>query len=238
MMITVPSTHATPRTLLIVDDDVLLARDMQRALEHAGYRVLTPALGEEEALAILGDTKPDLCLVDIDLGAPRDGVDLAREIVERHRVPVMFVSAHSDGKTLSRAIGASPHAFVVKPFSDRQLLTSIELAFSHTKESQRLDATRKALEKIANTLNDAGVLPEQTHSTPSLTERPELSSLSDREREVLRELLANRRVPSIARTLGISPSTVRNHLKSIFHKVGVHSQEELIELMLRSRAQA
>ena len=236
MGVTVLSPTVMPRRLLVIDDDAILGRDMQRALEGAGYRVLGLALTEAEAVAAITREKPDLCLVDIHLGGDRDGVDIAREILERFKVPVVFVSAHSDRSTLARAITASPHAFVVKPFTDEQLLTSVEIAFNQTKASQRLEATKKALEKIASTLNDAGVLEPQSGVYAPISERPELASLSEREREVLRELLANRRVPSIARTLDISPSTVRNHLKSIFHKVGVHSQEALIEMMLRSRA--
>jgi DNA-binding NarL/FixJ family response regulator len=211
----------------------MLERDMRRILEGAGFQLLPSVRDEENLLRTLRSDRPDLCLLDIELGGVRDGVDLARDIYSEFEVPAVFVSAHCDADTVARAVLVSPHAFVVKPFSERQLLTSIELAFSRLDEANKRKSMENALAKIADTLADTGLLPSPRAKEIDIGGRPEVSTLSLREREVLRELLANRRVPTIAKSLGISPSTVRNHLKSIFQKVGVHSQAELIDLFLK-----
>jgi FixJ family two-component response regulator len=120
----------------------------------------------------------------------------------------------------------------VKPFAERQLLASVELAFSRLDEANKRKNMEHAIAKIAGTLAATGLLPGVQTADITVGDRPEAATLTGREREVLEGLLNNRRVPMIARTMGISPSTVRNHLKAIFSKVGVHSQAELIDLFM------
>lgn len=216
----------------------MLERDMRRILLDAGFELLPSVRDEEGLFRTLRSDRADLCLLDIELGGARDGVELARAIYAQFEVPAVFVSAHSDASTVARAVLVSPHAFVVKPFSERQLLTSIELAFSRLDEVNRHKSMEDAIARIAVTLADTGILPPLKAQEINMDRRPEVANLSARERAVLNGLLANRRVPTIAKTLGISPSTVRNHLKSIFQKVGVHSQAELIDLFLPSATSA
>ena len=210
----------------------MLERDMRRVLTAAGFTLLPSVRDEEGLFRTLRQDRADLCLLDIELGGTRDGVDLAKDIYSEFEVPSVFVSAHSDASTVARAVLVSPHAFVVKPFSDRQLLTSVELAFSRLDEANKRKTMENAIARIAGTLADTGLLPGTRAEAVGLDTRREAAALTSREREVLKGLLRNRRVPTIATAMGISPSTVRNHLKAIYAKVGVHSQAELIDLFM------
>jgi DNA-binding NarL/FixJ family response regulator len=138
--------------------------------------------------------------MDIDLGAGPTGVELAASVPVG--VPVLFVSGHADPATLARATHLRPAGFVVKPFDAVQLRAAVEVALVQRRPGH--------------------------HDAPLLG-GPEIEKLSAREREVLEHLLGHRRAPAIAKALFISPYTVRNHLKKIFAKLGVRSQQELLD---------
>ncbi len=233
---------AAPASILIVEDEWVVARDMQRCLEDAGYRVTGIASAPGEALSKTAEDLPDLVLIDIVLGT-EDGIALAAALRERDG-PFVYVTAHPDPETLTRAKESGPLGYVVKPFDDRQLRSTIELALhaagqrrkepepvesSHAARA-RVAALEQGMQRIADLVKELGLV------TPDVGQhRPEveaiLRQLSARERQIVELLLASRRVPGIAGTLGISPHTVRNHLKAVFRKLGVHSQEALLELL-------
>jgi len=237
----------SPARIVIVEDEWVVARDMQRCLEDAGYRVTATVSSPTEALQAIEADPCDLVLIDIVLGA-HDGIELAHRLRE-HDVPFVYVTAHTDLETLARAKETGPLGYVVKPFDDRQLRSTIELAL-HVSEQRRRDraaidvphATRarvaaleQGMQKIADLVKELGmVAPDAGRHHPEV--EAILGQLSARERQIVELLLASRRVPGIAATLAISPHTVRNHLKAVFRKLGVHSQEALLE-MLRSAAE-
>ncbi len=185
----------------MVDDDALLAGAIKRRLEAEGYVVPEIVSHAKDFDAALERVRPDLVLLDIDLGEDDKGTELAKRLPPE--IPFLFVSAHTDASTLEEATARRPGGFVVKPFEPPQLFAAIEVALGQG----RAPSTR------APSLD------------PKLTE-----PLSPREREVLDQLLAHKRPPAIAKTLFISQHTVRNHLKSIFAKLGVDSQQELLNL--------
>lgn len=230
-----------PHAILIVEDEWVVARDMQRCLEDAGYRVTGTVNSPADALKHLEVDAPDLVLIDIVLGAD-DGIALAMELQDRS-VPFVYVTAHTDPETLARAKQTEPLGYVVKPFDDRQLRSTIELAL-HANQKKRPDADvvpspasrariaalEQGMQRIAELVKELGlVTPEAGRHRPEV--ETVLRQLSARERQIVELLLASRRVPGIATTLGISPHTVRNHLKTVFRKLGVHSQEGLLELL-------
>jgi DNA-binding NarL/FixJ family response regulator len=221
-----------PRAILIAEDERIVARDMARILGGAGYEVLGIASSPEMVRAALRERSPDLLLLDIALVRPNDGLELASTL----DVPIVFVSGRSDLGTLRRAGALTVRGFVVKPFTPAQLLASVEIALgagSSVASPQELAQARAALASIAQTLEDVGfALPTEPSDGPRFRAVPGLESLSPREREVLDALLAHRRPPQIAQDLFISAHTVRNHLKSIYAKLGVHSQGELLELVV------
>ncbi|MBZ0120475.1 MAG: response regulator [Sandaracinaceae bacterium] len=217
-----------PATILIAEDERIVARDMEQILTRAGHRVLGVVGTAADCRREVQARSPDLLLLDIGLGEPDDGLELARNL----EVPIVFVSGRSDVPTLKRAGGLSVRGYVVKPFTAQQLLASVTMALESTRAAGELSRTREALRSIARTLEQAGIPLSTARAGLKIRAAPGLELLSAREREVLNALLAHRRPPQIAEELFISPHTVRNHFKSIYAKLGVHSQAELLELLV------
>ncbi len=232
----------TPRSVLVVEDEWIIALGVQHSLEEARYRVTEMVPSGEDALAAIQRDRPDLVLVDIVLDGPVDGIALA-EKVGRLGIPVVFLTAHADERTLERAGRAGPAAYVVKPFTREQLLSAVAVALIQKPERGRTPSDgpppkraqaaagphRPELRRLERLLDVAAALGTPSSRSGTIPQGGVLPKrLSRREQDVLRHLLANSRVSTIASDLDISPHTVRNHLKSIYRKFGVHSQAELI----------
>jgi DNA-binding NarL/FixJ family response regulator len=217
----------SPPTVLVVEDEFIVARHLEQMLRKLGCPSVTLATQTSQAIVALEAGPIDLVLLDIKLGPGLDGIAFVEEIRRRQDPAIVFVSAHCDAETIEKVKDLHPAGFIVKPFLEQQLRVAVELA-----SSQKDDVYGRALQKIAGILNDAGVAPT---AGPRRRQVPAMGSLSPRERQILDLLLSNRRVPQIAKTLQISPHTARNHLKSIYQKLNVHSQHELIELLMPVR---
>lgn len=216
-------------SVLVVEDDIVIARDVRTTLERNGYRVLAVVTDNAEASRAVTQETPDFALLDIGLRGG-SGLDVARDLNQRG-VAFAFVTGRSDTGTLHAAAELGPTGFVVKPFSERQLVATVAVGLARLAQRPEVRA-RDALQKIAALVIEHGLAAPPAHTEPTAS-TADLSELSTREWEVLRELLAHNRVPAIAKKLHISPATVRNHLKSIFAKVGVHSQQELLERLVQ-----
>jgi len=191
-------------TILVVDDQETVAQSVRAMLVREGYRVPEIVTHAPEFDQALARVRPDLVVLDIDLADAASGLDLAPRIPAH--VPFLFLSAHADDGTLDLARERRPSGFVVKPFEARQLTAAVEMALASRREPE----------------GPGGV------AVPDL---PEIAALSAREREVLAHLVNHKRAPAIAKALFISHHTVRNHLKSIFTKLAVRSQQELLDLL-------
>jgi len=120
--------------ILIVEDEALVGMELKETLERYGYRV--PALikqGEDVPEAIIVH-RPDLILMDIRLKGFQDGIETAYMVGGEFEVPFVFLSAYSDDETLSRALGTRAYGYLVKPFDEKTLRTTIELALRRSKE--------------------------------------------------------------------------------------------------------
>lgn len=206
-----------------------MAHDIACTLERAGYAVAGQAATAAEAVAAVERSQPDLVLLDIHLGEPDEGLRLADALA----APILFVSGRSDVGTLRHAGATRAQGFVVKPFSPAQLLASVEIALGAGEHQRSEAAARDALARIARTLQEAGFsLDAPALPRTSIRRVAGLDALSPREREILKALLEHRRPRQIAQELFISVHTVRNHLKSIYAKLDVHSHAELVELLI------
>jgi signal transduction histidine kinase len=114
--------------ILIVEDEIIVALDMRLRLESMGYRVVDVVDTAALALERAAELSPELVLMDIKLKGDKDGIEAAIQLRERSEVPVIFVTAFTDERTLDRAKRASPYGYVVKPFHERELRIAIELA--------------------------------------------------------------------------------------------------------------
>jgi DNA-binding NarL/FixJ family response regulator len=116
------------RKILIVDDELWAALDMEWVVQTLGHEVVGPAATAEKAIELAGRMRPNLVLMDIRLANDSDGVAAAIEIRERFDIPSLFVSAHGDPMVRSRAAAAQPLGFIEKPFSPDSLARAIAAA--------------------------------------------------------------------------------------------------------------
>lgn len=116
--------------ILIVEDDPLIAEDLRGHLEALGYEVVAVCDNALDAMAELASHKPDLLLLDINLGDGADGIQLAEKVKAKHRMPFIFVTSHSDPVTLARVKPLRPAGFIIKPFDENELRAQIELALA------------------------------------------------------------------------------------------------------------
>ena len=149
-----PSDVAAQSALiLIVEDELLVARDIEKTLTGFGYRVLGRASTADEAIRKARARRPDLVLMDIRLPGTRDGVDAAAIIHDELDIPVIFLSAFSDGATLGRVTATEPFGYIVKPFNQVELRCAIEVGL---RKWQTETAVRARERFVSTTLRSIG----------------------------------------------------------------------------------
>jgi len=122
--------------ILIVEDESIVAKDIQHSLKKLGYNVTNICNSGEDAIKEAANNKPDLVLMDIMLKGDMSGIDAAGQIRETLSIPVIFLTAYADEATLSKAKVTEPYGYIIKPFKEIDLHTSIEMAiYKHEKES-------------------------------------------------------------------------------------------------------
>jgi DNA-binding NarL/FixJ family response regulator len=114
--------------ILIVEDYSIVVRDIKERLEHMDYNVLDIVSNGEDAIRKSNETKPDVVLMDVVLKGDLDGIKTAQKIQAHNNVPIIYITAYYDNKTLKRAATTLPSGFILKPSDDVGLDTSIQLA--------------------------------------------------------------------------------------------------------------
>ena len=121
--------------ILVVEDEAIVANDIRDTLISLGYTVAGTAKSGELALEKTAGTKPDLVLMDIHLAGKLDGIETAGQIHAKYGIPVIFLTAYADEALLERAKIAEPYGYIVKPYDERGLHSSIEMAlYKHAME--------------------------------------------------------------------------------------------------------
>ncbi len=185
----------------IVEDEMIIAETIALALKKLGYLPTQPAFSYESAISMLESEKPDIVLLDINLNDELDGVDLAHYINANYSLPIIFLTANSDRNTIERSKQTRPNAFIVKPFSNDDLFSAIEIAlFNH--EMRTVDNISKI-----NLLQSASIKYQ----------------ITSREEEIILLVSQGFRHKEISKQLFISEATVKRHLSNIYQKVGVQS---------------
>ncbi|MBX2904099.1 MAG: LytTR family transcriptional regulator DNA-binding domain-containing protein [Chitinophagales bacterium] len=128
----------TPLKVGIIEDDLLIAESIYIALQQIGYIPIRPVRNYSDALTMIAKEKPDFLLVDIILEGEKDGVDLANEINKYFAIPFIFLTANSDAGTVNRAKQVNPFAYLVKPFTENDLYSSIEIAVSNFNSQKKV----------------------------------------------------------------------------------------------------
>lgn len=120
-----------PIRILIVEDNVIIADDMQSMLEEIGYEIVDNVIVYEQAEEVLKTQQVDLVLIDIILASDKTGIDLGKHIRENYDIPFIFVTSNSDRATVENAKTVKPNGYLVKPFEQQDLYTSIEIALAN-----------------------------------------------------------------------------------------------------------
>ncbi|MBU4199573.1 MAG: PAS domain S-box protein [Verrucomicrobia bacterium] len=147
-------THVKPVRVFIVEDEQVVAMDIRNRLQAMGYQALGVAATAVEALALIDRLRPDLVLMDIVLHGKPDGIALADQVLKRFAVPVVFLTAHADRATLDQAKRAEPFGYILKPFTDLKLQTTIETALYHHDMDCRLKASEQRYREMVEIISD------------------------------------------------------------------------------------
>lgn len=136
--------------LLVVEDAILTARDIESSLVDMGYIVCGTATSGQEAINKAREEKPDLVLMDIILRGDMDGIEAASVIRGEQRTPIVFISAFTDEEKLNRAKLAEPFGYLVKPFGDRELRSAVEMALYKAEMDRRLEQNEERFRTVAD----------------------------------------------------------------------------------------
>ncbi len=122
--------------ILIVEDDSIMAKFIEDSLKNLGYTVVAICEAGEDAIRTIEKFKPDLVLMDIMLKGEMTGIETALIIREKYDIPVIYLTAYADESTLSKAKISEPYGYIIKPFKEIDLRTSIEMSlYKHEKET-------------------------------------------------------------------------------------------------------
>jgi len=161
-MITAQGTHVArgrnkPLSVLIVEDERLVARDLERSLGDMGYEVTASVATGDGAVRAARKRRPDVVLMDIRIKGVLDGIDTAHILSRSFRVPVVYMTAYTDDETVARASKTAPYGYIVKPFSPREVRSAIETASYKHELDMRLEARERWFSTTLRAIGDAVV---------------------------------------------------------------------------------
>lgn len=202
--------------VLIVEDEPIIARNIAMYLDNHDYSVAGIAYDPDEALSFLRQSQPDLVLLDVNLESDQDGIDVAERINERYGIPFVFLTSYSDRETLDRAKKTGPSGFIVKPFNEKTLYATIEIALSNHAAQRNKHVPVLSADRI----NQGLVTP-----------------LSEREFEVMLQIYEGKTNQQITEQLFIAMNTLKKHINNAYFKLDVTGRTGAIarlrELMLK-----
>jgi len=141
--------------ILVVEDEGIIAQDIQNTLKKLGYAVPAIAYSGKEGIEKAQEIQPDLVLMDIVLGGGIDGIEAAEQIRRRFHIPVVYLTAYADDKTLQRAKITEPFGYILKPFEEKELYITIEMALYKHEMERRLKESQQWLTTTLKSIGDA-----------------------------------------------------------------------------------
>lgn len=164
--------------ILVVEDENVVREYIKGILEALGYQVPAAVATGEDAVKQAEAVKPDLVLMDIKLKGQYDGVDAAREISTRLDIPVIYLTSYADDDTLERAKETKPFGYIVKPFDEKELRATIEVALYKSREEKQ--SRQRLLEELQSTTQKiSGLTRELTESAPVVSFSPSMLSADE-----------------------------------------------------------
>ena len=140
--------------ILVVEDEALVAEDLEMTVTDLGYEVVGHAASADEAVTMAVELKPDVILMDIVLKGQKSGIDASYEIKAKMEIPILFLTAYTDITLIDKAKSTEPYAYLVKPFNGRQILAAIEMALYKSQIEKRLKASEGKLNAMLQSIGD------------------------------------------------------------------------------------
>ena len=140
--------------ILVVEDEALVAEDLEMVVTDLGYEVVGRAASADEAVKKAVKLEPDLILMDIVLKGQKTGIDASYEIKAKMDIPILFLTAYTNIELIDKAKSTEPYAYLVKPFRGKQLLAAIEMALYKSQIEKRLKASEGKLNAMLQSIGD------------------------------------------------------------------------------------
>lgn len=191
--------------VLVVEDEPLIAEDIRETLDNIDFEVSGVAYDSDSALDELASNTPDVVLLDVNLGSELDGIDIAEIINKKYQIPFIYLTSYADRGTVDRAKHTRPMGYIVKPFDERDLFTTLEIALFNFSLSQP---------KIDLNLDDLN--------------RKLLGKLTQKEFEILTSIFDGKTNRQMADEHFISLNTIKTHVKNLYDKLDVHTRTQAI----------
>ena len=202
--------------ILIVEDEPLIAEDIATTLVQADYSISGIAYSKEDALNELVNNQPDMVLLDINLNGGIEGIEIGEYLKAKYQVPFVYLTSYADKQTLDKAKQTEPSGYIIKPFSEASLFSTIEIALYNYAQKTKSSYPDLSMEKINRHL-----------TTP----------FSQREFEVLQLIYEGITNQQIGEQLFISINTIKKHINNAYLKMGSETRSAAIaklrELMLK-----
>jgi len=144
--------------ILVTEDESIVRKDIERSLQKLGYNVVASTDTGEKAIELAKSHQPDIALMDIMLKGDMTGIEAAAEIKKDTDIPIIFLTAYADESTLSKAKITEPHGYILKPFKEIDVQTSIEIAIHKHKKESEVKVENELLKSIAAHKDNADFL--------------------------------------------------------------------------------
>jgi len=143
--------------LLIVEDEPVVALDLQQEVEQFGYEVVGLAESADEALMVVEETRPDLALMDVRIAGKMNGIQTAR-LRDAYQIPAVFLTSHSDDLTIARAAREMPYGYLTKPFQSQELKATVQVALHKAKVDAGLRQAHRRISATVDGMHEALLL--------------------------------------------------------------------------------
>lgn len=194
--------------VLIIEDDPIISEDIKEMLTNENYLVIGIAYDKEDALELIDKTKPDLILLDINLSGNYEGFEIAEYINKTRRVPFIYLTSYSGKEILEKAKNTLPMGYIVKPFNERELYSTIEISlFNFSKFMLPIELNRDNLNRLI------------------------VNPLTQKEFDVLKSLYEGKTNQQLADEQFVSVNTAKTHIKNVYEKLNTHTRSETIALL-------
>lgn len=147
--------------ILIAEDEGIIARDLENRLKRQGYGVCSIVASGEDAIRKATAERPDLVLMDIVLCGDVDGIEAADEIRRLCDIPVIYLTAYADEKTVERAKLTEPYGYIMKPFEDRELRSAVEMALYKHSMEKKVRQSEEWLSTILHSIGDGVIVSDK-----------------------------------------------------------------------------